>query len=109
MPLTPEATTFCLFAFEGPVGESRSNLLRRVCDRLARVCDYARHRDVTVVLETSSSAWDRATADANRVTAATFRALVPSIFVAGMYFVICYGISQMISLIERRTARSGQV
>ena len=46
---------------------------------------------------------------ANRVTAATFRALVPSIFVAGIYFVICYSISQAISLIERRTARSGQV
>jgi len=46
---------------------------------------------------------------ANRVTAATFRALVPSIFVAGCYFVICYSISLVIQYVERRTARSGQV
>jgi polar amino acid transport system permease protein len=46
---------------------------------------------------------------ANRVTAATFRALVPNIFVAFVYFVIAYSLSQIISLVERRTARSGQV
>lgn len=46
---------------------------------------------------------------ANRVTAATFRALVPNIFVAFIYFVIAYSLSQLVSLIERRTARSGQV
>ncbi len=46
---------------------------------------------------------------ANRVTAATFRALVPNVFVAAVYFVIAYSLSQVVSLIERRTARSGQV
>ena len=46
---------------------------------------------------------------ANRVTAATFRALVPNIFVAFLYFIIAYGLSQVLSLVERRTARSGQV
>ena len=46
---------------------------------------------------------------ANRVTAATFRALVPNVFVALVYFVIAYTLSQGVSLIERRTARSGQV
>ncbi len=46
---------------------------------------------------------------ANRVTAATFRALVPNIFVAVLYFVIAYTLSQGVSVIERRTARSGQV
>lgn len=46
---------------------------------------------------------------ANRVTAATFRALVPNIFVAFLYFVIAYTLSQLINLVERRTARSGQV
>jgi polar amino acid transport system permease protein len=46
---------------------------------------------------------------ANRVTAATFRALVPNIFVAIVYFVIAYSLSQVVALIERRTARSGQI
>jgi polar amino acid transport system permease protein len=46
---------------------------------------------------------------ANRVTAATFRALVPSIFVAFLYFIICYSISLIIQYVERRTARSGQI
>jgi polar amino acid transport system permease protein len=46
---------------------------------------------------------------ANRVTAATFRALVPNIFVAFVYFVIAYSLSRVVNLIERRTARSGQV
>jgi len=46
---------------------------------------------------------------ASRVTAATFRALVPNIFVAFVYFVIAYSLSYVITLIEKRTARSGQV
>lgn len=46
---------------------------------------------------------------ASRVTAATFRTLVPNVFVAIVYFVIAYGLSQCIALIERRTARSGQI
>lgn len=46
---------------------------------------------------------------ASRVTAATFRALVPNIFVAFVYFAIAYSLSQVVTLIERRTARSGQV
>lgn len=46
---------------------------------------------------------------ASRVTAATFRALVPNIFVAALYFIIAYGLSQMVAIIERRTARSGQI
>ncbi|MCL4559283.1 MAG: amino acid ABC transporter permease [Chloroflexi bacterium] len=46
---------------------------------------------------------------ASRVTAATFRALVPNVFVAIVYFVIAYTLSQGVSMIERRTARSGQV
>ncbi len=46
---------------------------------------------------------------ASRVTAATFRALVPNIFVAGVYFVIAYSLSYVVTLIEKRTARSGQV
>jgi polar amino acid transport system permease protein len=46
---------------------------------------------------------------ANRVTAATFRALVPNIFVAFLYFIIAYSLSQLLSMVERRTARSGQV
>jgi polar amino acid transport system permease protein len=46
---------------------------------------------------------------ANRVTAATFRALVPNIFVAFVYFIIAFSLSKMLSLVERRTARSGQV
>ncbi len=46
---------------------------------------------------------------ANRVTAATFRALVPNIFVAFVYFVIAYTLSLGVNWIERRTARSGQI
>jgi polar amino acid transport system permease protein len=46
---------------------------------------------------------------ANRVTAATFRALVPNIFAAFLYFIIAYILNRVIVLIERRTARSGQV
>lgn len=46
---------------------------------------------------------------ASRVTAATFRALVPNIFVAALYFVIAYSLSQVVTVIERRTARSGQI
>ncbi|MBL8745322.1 MAG: sugar phosphate isomerase/epimerase [Phycisphaerae bacterium] len=40
-----------VFGFEGPVGESKKSLFRRVCDRLGRVCDYARNRDVTILIE----------------------------------------------------------
>ena len=46
---------------------------------------------------------------ASRVSAATFRALVPNVFVAALYFVIAYSLSQAVAIIERRTARSGQV
>ena len=46
---------------------------------------------------------------ANRVSAATFRTLAPNIFVALIYFLIAYSLSRIIALIERRTARSGQV
>lgn len=46
---------------------------------------------------------------ANRVTAATFRALVPNIFVAIVYFVIAYSLSQIVTIIEKRGARSGQI
>lgn len=46
---------------------------------------------------------------ASRVTAATFRALVPNVFVAFVYFVIAYSLSQAVSIVERRTARSGQI
>ena len=46
---------------------------------------------------------------ASRVTAATFRALVPNVFVAFVYFIIAYGLSQVVAIIERRTARSGQI
>ena len=46
---------------------------------------------------------------ANRVSAATFRTLVPNVFVAALYFVIAYSLSQAVAIIERRTARSGQV
>lgn len=40
-----------VFGFEGPLGESKKSVFRRVCDRLGRVCDYARNRDVTVLIE----------------------------------------------------------
>lgn len=40
-----------VFGFEGPLGESKKSLLRRVCARLGQVCDYARNRDVTVLIE----------------------------------------------------------
>ncbi len=50
-----DARSLRVFAFEGPPGESRSSLLRRVCDRLARVCDFARNRDVSVLIENGGS------------------------------------------------------
>lgn len=40
-----------VFGFEGTPGESKKSLFRRVCDRLGKVCDYARNRDVTVLIE----------------------------------------------------------
>jgi len=40
-----------VFAFEIPRRESRRSALRRICDRLAKVCDYARGREVTVLIE----------------------------------------------------------
>jgi polar amino acid transport system permease protein len=46
---------------------------------------------------------------ANRVTAATFRALVPNIFIAFIYFIIAYTLSQAVSIIEKKGARSGQI
>lgn len=46
---------------------------------------------------------------ASRVTAATFRALVPNVFVAIVYFIIAFGLSNVVNLIEKRTARSGQI
>lgn len=45
------ATYASMFAFEGGRRERRSAVLRRVCDRLAMVCDHARHRDLFVVIE----------------------------------------------------------
>lgn len=46
---------------------------------------------------------------ANRVSAATFRTLAPNVFVAVIYFLIAYGLSRGVAVIEKRTARSGQV
>ncbi len=40
-----------VFGFEGTPGESKKSLFRRVCDRLGKVCDHARHRDVMVLIE----------------------------------------------------------
>lgn len=45
------AASLRVFGFEGPLGESKKSLFRRVCDRLGKVCDYARNRDVTVLIE----------------------------------------------------------
>jgi sugar phosphate isomerase/epimerase len=44
-----------VYGFELGRRESRRGGLRRICDRLARVCDHARHRDVRVVLENGGS------------------------------------------------------
>lgn len=46
---------------------------------------------------------------ASRVSAATFRTLAANVFVAVLYFLIAYGLSLVVTYIERRTARSGQV
>lgn len=43
------------FAFEVTSRESRRAALRRIGERLAKVCDYARGRDVTVLIENGGS------------------------------------------------------
>ena len=35
----------------GAPGDTRFSVLRRICDRLGKVCDHARNRDVTVLIE----------------------------------------------------------
>lgn len=40
-----------VFAFEVQGREGRRSVLRRVCDRIYKVCDFARNRDVRVVIE----------------------------------------------------------
>ncbi|MCA9281980.1 MAG: sugar phosphate isomerase/epimerase [Phycisphaerales bacterium] len=54
------ATYASLFAFEVGGRERHRAVLRRVCERLALVCDHARHRDLVVVIENGG---DFATAD----------------------------------------------
>jgi sugar phosphate isomerase/epimerase len=49
------AASVRVFAFEVAAGESRRAALRRICERLAKVCDFARHRDVTVLIENGGS------------------------------------------------------
>ncbi len=44
-----------LFGFKAPRTDSRSSAIRRISDRLAKVCDHARHREVTVLLENGGS------------------------------------------------------
>lgn len=45
------ATYASMFAFEVGKRERRARVLRRVCERLAQVCDHARHRDLFVLIE----------------------------------------------------------
>ncbi len=45
------APTVRCFAFDVPRGSGRRGTLRRISDRLARVCDHARHRGVRVLVE----------------------------------------------------------
>lgn len=40
-----------VFAFDAPERESKKSALRRICDRLGKVCDAARNRDVTILIE----------------------------------------------------------
>jgi sugar phosphate isomerase/epimerase len=40
-----------VFAFQTHGYESRKTALRRICDRLSKVVDHARHRDLQVVIE----------------------------------------------------------
>lgn len=44
-----------VFGFEIGKKENRAAALDRICDRLAKVCDHARNRDVTVLLENAAS------------------------------------------------------
>lgn len=43
------------FAFQRAPRECRAAAVRRISDRLMRVCDHARHRDVTVLIENGGS------------------------------------------------------
>lgn len=54
------ATYVSLFAFEVSGRERRGRVFRRVCERLAMVCDHARHRDLFVLIENGG---DFSTAD----------------------------------------------
>jgi len=40
-----------VYAFDMPKGSSKGGTIRRIADRLQRVCDHARHKDVLVCLE----------------------------------------------------------
>lgn len=44
-----------VYAFELPKRESRKSGLRRICERLYKVCDHARNRDLRVVIENGGS------------------------------------------------------
>ncbi len=55
------AQSIRVFALEISPRERRDRGLRRICERLARVCDHARNRDVLVLIEnegTFASGWD---------------------------------------------------
>lgn len=44
-----------VFAFEVPGRERRGSALRRICERLAKVVDHARNRDVRILIENGGS------------------------------------------------------
>lgn len=44
-----------VFGFEIGQRENRRSVLDRICERLSKVCDHARNRDVTVLLENAAS------------------------------------------------------
>jgi fatty-acyl-CoA synthase len=44
-----------VFAYESPGRERRAATLKRICNRLRAVCDYARNKDVMVLLENGGS------------------------------------------------------
>ncbi len=44
-----------VYAFDIPARERRASALRRICDRLALVCDHARNRDLRVLIENAGA------------------------------------------------------
>lgn len=44
-----------VYGWEVPKGESRRSAIKRICDRLSKVCDYARGRDLTVLIENAGA------------------------------------------------------